>query len=749
MLASGAGGGLERTLRIARDEVRLHAASGEVAIVELDGRSLEALDQWPWPRRHHAALIDQLTVAGARSIAFDVNFSARSTAEDDRAMADALGRAGGIVILPTFLQVAGSGSSQVVEVMPLEAFRNNAFLAGVNVVPDPDGYVRAIPLGTRTAATARPSLASLVAEHEGAIDQMLPIDFSIDPASIPRFSYVDVMTGRVDAAALRGRRVVIGATAIDLGDRYAVLLHGVIPGVVIQALAAETLMADGVPGGMSGLWPLLLALGVAHAAVRPGRWRGRFMWYGGGAAGLLALPLATEHLWAITLPLAPALAALALAGAGSIGLHVADRFSQRVFTDADTGLPNLAALEAALAEPVAAGAMPPIVVVARIDRFATIASGLGGEATTRLVHRIVDRLLFDDARTLYRIDEASLAWCEPAEAAGDLGELLGGLHALMRAPIDCGRLIDVTIGFGVDDATRDDPKQQVANAALAAVHALKAAKPWSRFVADGSHETGWYLSLLGEIHQAMAVGEVWNAYQPKLDIASGRITGVETLVRWTHRERGFVGPDEFIPLLEEQGRIVDLTRHVIAGALADAARWRDRGQPMSVAINVSAMLLGDEAFIGWVREQIRQSAVPPADITIEVTESAAMRDAAQAAAALAEWRLLGVGISIDDYGTGQSSLGYLQTLPATELKIDKSFVRDIVKDARSEIMVSSTIALAHQLGLKVVAEGVEDQPCLDRLAKLGCDTAQGWLIARPMRREELERFLGEPQALAA
>jgi EAL domain-containing protein (putative c-di-GMP-specific phosphodiesterase class I)/CHASE2 domain-containing sensor protein len=749
VLASGGGKGVEQQLRSWRDQIRMHPASGGIVIVEVDQRSLSALNQWPWPRRHHADLIDRLGQARASLIAFDVNFEVQSNPADDRALASALERWDGLVALPAFQQREGAGSSRNVETLPYEPFRQNAFLAGVNVEADEDGLVRRLPLGTQIAEVPRPSMASLLAESAGNIDEMLEIDYAIDPASIPRLSFVDVLNGRVEASAIEGKKVFIGGTAADMQDRYTVPIHGVLPGVVVQALAAETIINGGVPFSGSGLWPLLLALLAIALAARPGAaWRGAAA-IAAGTVLVILLPLAAEQWFAVTFPVVPALVALLLGAVGAIALQVGERFRQRSLVDAETQMPNLRALGAALDD---AGEMN--VVVARIDRFAALASGLGPAATIALIHRVSERLRASGAGEIYRVDENSLAWVEPAGSGDALDQRLGAVAVSMRSPIEVGRLVDVTLGMGVAETCRDekgrgDAKQQVANAALAADRAIRNKQAFLHF-AESDDETGWHLSLLGELKSAMAAGEVWNAYQPKLDIASGRIIGVETLVRWSHRERGPVGPDRFIPVVEAAGRAADLTAHVFRSALADARRWQEQGHDLSVAVNVSTTLLEDRAFIIWLRETLRSSGVAPAKVTVEVTESAAVKDVEQAAAALAQWRSLGVAISIDDYGTGQSSLGYLQRLPASELKIDKSFVQNVVEDSRNAIMVRSTVALAHQLGMKVVAEGIEDEATLAVLRDMECDVAQGYLIGRPMPAADLEKLLGEPApALAA
>jgi EAL domain-containing protein (putative c-di-GMP-specific phosphodiesterase class I)/CHASE2 domain-containing sensor protein len=740
-LSVGGGAAAERLLRDLRDQIRAHPSSGEVAIVEIDSRSLRELATWPMPRRYHGALVDRLHQAGARSIGFDVDFSSRSNPVDDAAFAAALARADGGVMLAALRQQIAAGSDEMVENVPIAELRDHAFLAAVNVIPDADGQVRQMPFGLEIDGLPRPSLAALTAEREASSEGFFAIDYAIDPATIRRFSFIDVVAGRVPAAALRGRRIIVGATAVEIGDRYAVPGYGVIPGVVIQALAAETLLAGPPSAAASGIWPLLLALAAIFAAMWLRRRPLRIACFALGTAAVLALPLAGEQYWGLSFPLVPALAALATALLAALALRVAHEVRRRTLIDNATGLPNGSAL--ALAAPAAATP----VVVARIERFAATAAGIGPAATINLVHRVADRLGFGHDRIIYRVDEAHLAWIEPEDGAATLEQRIEALAALMRTPIDCRRPIDVALSFGVADPVAAGARQQIADAALAAERAARRGVRWERFAAG--EETDWHLSLLAELDAALAAGQIWNAYQPKLDIASGRIVGAEALVRWSHEERGPIPPDRFIPIVEAQGRARDLTLHVLRRALEDAATWRAQGLALGVAVNISATLLLDPGFAVMLEEEIAAAQVPAEWVTLEVTESAAMKDNDAAVAALVSWRALGVHISIDDYGTGQSSLAYLQALPATELKIDKSFVTDLAANGRNAIMVRSTIALAHELGMKVVAEGIEDGDCLARLAEMGCDTGQGWHIGRPMPAADLAALSAGQERAAA
>ena len=728
LLASNAGDGVDQALIDARAALAEHPASGSVHIVEMDERSIAAFKQWPWPRHIHAQAIDRLRESRAALIAFDVDFSSPSQPSEDEALAAALERAGGSVVLPTFRRSDGPDAS------PIPAFAGNGFLATANVFTEADGELRNMPFGIEVGGLPRPSLASMVAERPGAAGELFPIDRSIDPASIPRHSMVDIVAGRVPAASLAGKRILIGMTAIEGGDRYTVARHGLLPGVVVQALAAETLLAGNPPRPLGGGLALALALLGAAAALRIRRGARMGLAFAAAATAILLMPTAAERLAGFGLAVAPALGALlAAAVAGGIGLAAARR-REGSLTDAETGLSNLVALERDCR-----GNAEVAIVFARIDDFAGLLSTLGAAGAAQLVRAVADRLaLGASTARVYRIDEAGLAWIEPPKA--QLDERFDGLDAVMRPPFVAGRTVEVRTHFGVAAGAGASARQLCADAGLAALHAAEAGRSWQIFSPADLEQANWRVSLLAELDSALERGELWNAYQPKLDLRTGRIVAVEALVRWDHRERGTLAPDSFIPLIEQHGRAADMTLHVMGEALAQAAAWSEAGCPLAVAVNISATLLHDPAFAHSLEQLLRSSGFPADQVTLEVTESAAMADPDAAVVALQRWRGLGVGVSIDDYGTGQSSLSYLQKMPATELKIDRVFVAAMAEDPRNRILVRSTIAMAHELGLEVVAEGIEDEATLDLLRDMGCDVAQGYFISRPLRAEAVAGF---------
>jgi len=254
------------------------------------------------------------------------------------------------------------------------------------------------------------------------------------------------------------------------------------------------------------------------------------------------------------------------------------------------------------------------------------------------------------------------------------------------------------------------------------------------------------LSLMSEMLLAIDADELAVAYQPKLDLRSRTVTGVEALVRWPNHRRGPLGPDLFVPMAEETGHIQALTEWVLVRALADQAVLRLAGHDISMSVNLSGRLLHEQDFADKVLAIIGGAADR---FCLEVTETAAMENPELAMRSLDRYRAAGVSVAIDDYGSGLSSLAYLKNLPATDLKIDKAFVLNIGESQRDSLLVRSTIDLGHSLGMQVTAEGVETETALSLLALMGCDAAQGYFIGRPMPLGDLFEFLkrGQEQAI--
>ena len=246
-----------------------------------------------------------------------------------------------------------------------------------------------------------------------------------------------------------------------------------------------------------------------------------------------------------------------------------------------------------------------------------------------------------------------------------------------------------------------------------------------------------------ELRRAIADGELVNYYQPKVALATGSVAGVETLVRWQHPQDGLVFPDEFIAVAEEHGIIDELTRVVLTGALRQARLWQDAGLSLHVAVNVSMDNLTTLEFLDFVVHEVGKAGVPFTSLVLEVTESRLMTDPLAPLDILARLRLKRIGLSIDDFGTGYSSLAQLRDIPFNELKVDGSFVHGACRDTSLRAIFKASLGMARRLGMKTVAEGVEDQADWDFLCAAGCDLAQGYFIAKPMPGADLAGWIAD------
>lgn len=249
------------------------------------------------------------------------------------------------------------------------------------------------------------------------------------------------------------------------------------------------------------------------------------------------------------------------------------------------------------------------------------------------------------------------------------------------------------------------------------------------------------LMMVSELKQAIDKHDLELYYQPKLDLNTREITGLEALVRWNHERYGLVFPDEFIPLAEETGIIKQLTRWVIRSAFAAQKEFKKQGYDYSISINISALNLKESDLVVFLKEEIFKAGIDPRKVCLELTETAMMANPLNAIEVLERLRRLGLFISIDDFGAGYSSLSYLKSLPAGEIKIDRSLIAGICEDNNSDMVAKATIDMCHGLGFKVVAEGVENTRVLKRLIELGCDTIQGFILTRPLPYQELLSWL--------
>ena len=444
----------------------------------------------------------------------------------------------------------------------------------------------------------------------------------------------------------------------------------------------------------------------------------------------LLVPLVSEgRQWFVDVT--PAMFLMLVVGA-SLGWR---RYRLRGTVNVATGLPNLAALRANTQR------RDHALIVARIINYPQLAAAVEPKSERALVDQIVQRLTVGARNhVIYQGDEGIFAWLtEPGTA---IGHHVEALHSLFRNParID-GATFDLPVTFGVEIGSGRSITQRLNSALVAADEAAAEGLKWKYHDPERMKDANWRLSLLSQLDRAIEAGEVWVAYQAQLDLATNRIRGAEALARWTHPEKGPISPQEFVSAAEQSGRIEKLTLFVLDQAVATAARINRAGEPFDMAVNLSARMLTMKSLPIEVRAILARHGLDPKRLTLELTETAALAGDGSDLAPLLKLRDLGVRLSIDDYGTGLSTLDYLKKVPAGEIKIDQSFIKAMHDNRSDLVMVQSTIALAHSLGRSVVAEGVETKESLAILKSLKCDVAQGFLIGRPTSQQGLTRHI--------
>lgn len=391
---------------------------------------------------------------------------------------------------------------------------------------------------------------------------------------------------------------------------------------------------------------------------------------------------------------------------------------------------------------------PYLLVVADIigiDRIETILRTLGSTHSDALIRnsaKILREMIGEEVK-LYHLDTARYVFLLPDNAERKWLDVIAQISACFTAPIACdGVPVDVNLSVGVcpfelGQLTGPDIVRMAVTAAL---DARETERDWSLYspVTDEAHRRSF--TLLADMSQALKTpGQLALFYQPRIDLHDAAQTGCEALLRWKHPTLGNISPGEFIPLVEQTALAEPVTQWVIHAALSQIAQWRSSGINAKVSVNVSARNLEEKDFADKLQQALQRHQVRPEWIELEFTESALMRNGDRILEQLCAIKEMGVEIAIDDFGTGYSNYSYLQQIPASIVKLDQSLIRSVASNPRDQVIVRAMIAMAHDLGYRVVAEGVETQAEQDLLHEWACDELQGYFIARPM---DAEAFAG-------
>ena len=387
------------------------------------------------------------------------------------------------------------------------------------------------------------------------------------------------------------------------------------------------------------------------------------------------------------------------------------------------------------------------VMLMDLDRFKEVNDTLGHHSGDLLLRQIGPRLrsILRETDTIARLGGDEFAILLPNVA--DRPAAVAVAEKIKRAlglPFEVQSLklnIEASIGIAFAPDHGRDVETLIQRADVAMYVSKGTGSGYAIYTPDQDRHSPNRLALVGQVRQAMEDQEISLYYQPKADLITGQVKSAEALVRWNHPERGLLSPDDFIPLTENTGLIQPLTLYLIETAIRQARVWQDAGIDMTIAVNISARSLLDHELPEQIGSLLERWGLAPNYLRLEITESTIMEDPVRALAVLDRLSRKGIGLALDDFGTGYSSLSYLKRLPVDELKIDKSFVISMHEDDNDAVIVRSTIDLGRNLGLEVVAEGVETQEHWDKLVELGCNTAQGYYLSRPVAPGEFVQWL--------
>lgn len=863
-------------------------ASETIALVEIDAPSLAKIGVWPWPRRHHAKLIEQLEAAGVTEILFDVDFSARSNAADDAAFAAALAKAGGSVVLATFQQRAGDLHRGVTLHVnrPLPEFAAHSWPAVVNVLPETDGLVRRYGLGARIGEFL-PSFGALLVGRHDERGPPFRIDFSIRTDTVPTVSYAAILAGEPEALArLKGRKVIVAGTAVELGDRFNIPNGRVIPGSMLQLLAAESLLqgrdlqSTGLPLSLAGILVILagmvllwrrtnakarvaVVLGAAVSLeagaflvqatwpiiVNTSHWhilfgayliaialheidlrgllrgiaerrfqriamslgdglvcvddQGRIVFWNPGATKIFGYPEADALGKPFTTCLAGAedaapaqlarlrhAAAAQAAGDGVLDLVGLRRNGERFALEASisswqgteerqfglvlrditvkqrererirylaehddlTGLLNRHALAERLAAEVDQGDEPvSAVVLIGIDRFHHFSDIHGREFGDQVLVAFTARLraLLPANADAARFADDEFALIVPRElAAGVATDVARDFGAAALVFGEWRQRVTVRIGYALaEPGWSADHLIGNAHLALEAAILTREEQPIG-FAAAMRDRIASQLALEAELRLAFERNQFELFYQPQVLLSDWSVIGAEALIRWRHPVRGLIPPGQFISVLNNSPLSDAVANWVLATACRQSRRWQMGGTPIRVSVNLSPSQLQGSELQDTVAALLDETGLAPALLELEVTEDILIDDAAKAQKTFHAIRARGVKIAFDDFGTGYGSLSYLKAFPLDTLKIDQSFVRQLLNDSGDAAIVRATIDLGRSLGLSIIAEGIEDIETANRLKGMGCGEGQGYHFGRPLPAAEFEQLFLARQCVA-
>ncbi|MDE8653530.1 EAL domain-containing protein [Novosphingobium album (ex Liu et al. 2023)] len=725
---------LEDVLIGVRNMTHTRPADGTVAVVSLDDKTLGELNASDASRADDALLIEKLMADGAKRVFFDRSYTYTKEPAEDAKLIAVLKRYPGRVYMGA-MPAAEDGVDDPLSMLPAPEFRPYAGIVSLAANKHPADLSILIPYSVETTMGRKPSMASVIADMKDLPDGEFRPDYSIDYRTIPDYSYIDVIRDRLPPGFARGKDVVIAPAARVFHDLHHMPLGDFVSGAFFHVIAAQTLK-EGPPIDLGWLPAMVLVVPLLISGMRRGRSIDRYR-VTGLVAILIVTPLILDH-YLIEVEVFPAFLVAAVA---TFRARALDREEAVVEVNAASGLPSLQALRNS------AKRNPGNLVALKIRNYSAIVGSFPVPVEARLASEIQRRIRISDRHVTVHQEGGMFLWFSTITDPVELFENLEGLHRIVQNGLQIeGRDVDISFNCGVDSDHDSVVATRLANAMQAAEEALRNDEIVCHYDSNNTNEAHWEISLLTSLDRAIDNGEVWVAYQPKLDLRTGRLSGAEALVRWTHPERGPISPDKFIGIAEEYHRIERITRFVLNDAVKSAVGLYKAGHDFTVSVNISAQLLRNADLPEMILDILDAHKLPTDRLVLEITETDRLDRSSRTFQMLDRLVAAGMKLSIDDFGTGNATIDYLRYVPAQEVKIDKLFISAIETNKEDFLLVQSIIEMAHSLHRTVVAEGVETAGMVQVLRQLHCDVVQGYHVSRPVPFRDLVAML-EPKAL--
>lgn len=718
----------EDALRLARAQLRTRPASPDIVMIAIDDTTLNELGQ-PMTNRHQdSEIIERLVEAGVKRIVFDRAHADPETPASDAEFARTLARHRGTVWLG-MTQGNHVGFQKHEPVFPLEAFRKETLQASMVGLFSPFALSLQILSEVEQGGVKYPSISATLADYRGKQVRYRP-DFAFNLNTIPTYRYIDVLRRRVGPKELAGKAVIIGNTFLASSDMHQHPIYGKVSGTYFQIIAANTLKR-GQPLDLMWFPAMLIAAALIILQARGKRRTMGLLW-----CPIVVLPVVAFVLDEFTINIDMVSAFLAIVFA-AIGFS---RINSKYFS-AGIDAMTTTAISSAKAN------ADWDVFALKIANLSELSEDWSSRDIGDFVNTLIGYVKGPGEVGDIAFERDVLIWLAPRMENVELERHTDGLALMLKTAISHDwQSSNGAPAIGVD-TNHDLPVSLRIKKAMQA--ADEAATRGVRFIInDAAHleARNQRLELIRVLEKGLRDRDIGVAYQPKIDLASGRIVGAETLIRWRPDGGEFVNPQDLVLAAEAGDRINELTVVVMEKALVDGKQAIALDPRFKLAVNMSAKSLSDTHLMFDIMTMLGRHNFPPENLTLELTETAKLEDH-RIAPQITALKARGICLSIDDFGTGESNLEYIEKLPSSELKIDKKFVQQMAKSEESRAVVRATIEIAHSLGKVVVAEGVEDLEVAATLRAMGCDQAQGFLFSQAIGMPELLAMMGGGRAV--